>query len=232
VAPVGRRKAPPAVAEAKRLTQQYFRRTDDMKPGLGNGQCGSAGETPGGNIPREALFPRSFPSSGLETTSPNREPKRPPGAGRRGRPRCCSTRYGPSGVTSSGSAVNVSWDSGLFVPSDDERAHGWTIEQDHAVGPVIDDDLIDGWPWCDGGFEEWYFFSRLPRDLNLSAYCNWTGLSLADWAGLVNVPTGLDLRQQLEKAKPAAVVGMGDRLFAISSDAALLADFGQALKKV
>jgi hypothetical protein len=129
-------------------------------------------------------------------------------------------------------AVNVSWDSGLFVPSDDERSHGWTIEQDHAVSPVIDDDLIDTWPWCDGGFEEWYFFSRLPHDLNLSAYCNWTGVSLADWAGLVNVPTGLDLRQQLEKAKPSAVVGMGESLFAISPDAALVADLGQALRNV
>jgi hypothetical protein len=57
-------------------------------------------------------------------------------------------------------------------------------------------------------------------------------VSLADWAGLVNVPTGLDLRQQLEKAKPSAVVGMGESLFAISPDAALVADLGQALRNV
>ena len=129
-------------------------------------------------------------------------------------------------------AVNVSWDSGLFVPSDDDRARGWTVEEDHAVSPVIDEDLIDGWPWCDEGFDEWYFFSRLPSDLNLSAYCNWTGLSLADWAALVHVPNGFDLRDQLEKAKPAAVIGLGYKLFAISSDAALLADFERALENV
>ena len=65
-------------------------------------------------------------------------------------------------------AVNVSWDSGLLIPSDEELRRGWTIEQGLAVSPVIDDRVIDAWPWCDGGWEEWYFFSTLPRDLNLS----------------------------------------------------------------
>jgi hypothetical protein len=46
-------------------------------------------------------------------------------------------------------AVKVSWDSGLFVPSDDERAHGWTIEEDHAVSPVIDDDHFITAAWAE-----------------------------------------------------------------------------------
>jgi hypothetical protein len=129
-------------------------------------------------------------------------------------------------------AVNVSWDSGLLIPSVDEKAHGWALEKGRAVSPVIDDEVIDSWPWCDGGFEEWYFFPRVPEDLRLSAYCNWTGLSLADWAGLVNVPGGLDLQEQLEKTRPTAVLGMGDRLFAISPDAALIEDFERSLRKV
>jgi hypothetical protein len=129
-------------------------------------------------------------------------------------------------------AVNVSWDSGLLVPSDAEKRKGWVIEEGRAVSPVIDNGVIDGWPWCDGGFEEWYFFSRLPPKLNLSAYCNWTGLSIADWAALVDVPAGLDLRQQLEMARPDAVLGMGERLFAISTNPALIADLLQTFGKV
>jgi hypothetical protein len=83
-----------------------------------------------------------------------------------------------------------------------------------------------------GGFEEWYFVSALPSELNLSPFCNWTGLSIADWAVLVNVPTGLNLREQLESARPYAVLGMGERLFGISSDRTLIEEFEQAFGKV
>jgi hypothetical protein len=104
-------------------------------------------------------------------------------------------------------------------------SQGWSSEQGRAISPVIDDVVVETWPWCDGGFEEWYFFSRLPEDLSLSAYCNWLGVSIADWSSLVTVPTGLDLRQQLETAQPAAVLGEGQRLFAISRNRALIYDF-------
>src|SRR5438876_1076249 len=73
-------------------------------------------------------------------------------------------------------AVNVSWDSGLLVPSDDEKLQGWVVQHGRAVSPVINERIIDAWPWCDGGFEEWYFFLVVPSELNLSAFCNWTGL--------------------------------------------------------
>ena len=72
-------------------------------------------------------------------------------------------------------AVNVSWDSGLLVPSDDEKRQGWVVRDGRAISPVIHDGIIDAWPCCDGGFEEWYFFSTLPSELNLSAFCNWGG---------------------------------------------------------
>ena len=127
-------------------------------------------------------------------------------------------------------AVNVSWDAGLLVPSDEERRQGWTAEQGRAVSPVIDDAVIDASPWCDGGFEEWYFFSTLPRDLNLAAYCNWTTLSIDDWPGLVEVPGGFDLQKQLETAQPALVIGEGQRLFAISSNLELIDDLAKALR--
>ena len=122
-------------------------------------------------------------------------------------------------------AVNVSFDSGLLVLSHADVSNGWLVEQGRAISPVIDDGVIETWPWCDGGFEEWYFFSRLPEDLELSAYCNWMGRSLADWASLVEVPTGLNLRRQLETAQPDIVLGEGERLFAISRNRALIHDF-------
>jgi len=127
-------------------------------------------------------------------------------------------------------AVNVSWDSGLLVPSDEERRHGWTVQDGRAVSPVIDDGLIDTWPWCDGGFEEWYFFATLPRDLNLAAYCNWTGLSIDDWRLLVEMPGGFDLHKQLDTAQPTLVIGEGQRLFAISPNVELIDDLAKALK--
>jgi len=126
-------------------------------------------------------------------------------------------------------AVNVSWDSGLLVPSDAEKRQGWVIEAGRAVSPVIDDAIVEEWPWCDGGFEEWYFFSRLPTDLNLSPFCNRTGLSISDWASLVDVPGGFNLRDQLERARPDAVIGIGERLFSISANPILMRDFREAI---
>ena len=128
-------------------------------------------------------------------------------------------------------AVNVSCDSGLLVPSDDENRQGWVIQDGHAISPVIDDGIIDSGPWCDGGYEEWYLFSTLPSQLKLAAFCNW-GQSITDWASLVNVPTGPNLRQRLETARPHVVLGVGDMLFAISTDRTLMKDFEEAYGRV
>lgn len=128
-------------------------------------------------------------------------------------------------------AVNVSWDSGLLVPSDEEIRQGWTVEEGRAVSPLIDDVLIDAWPWCDGGWEEWYFFSTLPSDLNLSAYCDWGGHSIGDWASLVDTTNGFNLRRQLETAQPTVVLGEGQRLFAISPNVELIEDFRRVLEE-
>ena len=129
-------------------------------------------------------------------------------------------------------ALNVSWDSGLLVPSDDERQQGWTVEEGRTVSPVIDDRMIEAWPWCDGGWEEWYFFSTLPRNLNLSAYCNWGGLSIGDWPLLVDTTDGLDLQSQLKAAQPTVVLGEGQRLFAITPNLDLIEDFRKLLEEI
>lgn len=127
-------------------------------------------------------------------------------------------------------AVNVSWDSGLLLPSYPEWPQGWTIEQGRAISPVIDRVVINAWPWCDEGWEEWYFFSTLPKDLNLSAYCNWGGMSIDDWPSLANLSTGFDLKRQLETAQPTVVVGEGRRLFAVSPNLNLIEDFRTLLE--
>ena len=75
---------------------------------------------------------------------------------------------------------------------------------------------IEAGPWGDAGWEEWYFFSALPQNLNLSAYCNWGGLSIGDWPDLVGTNNGFDLKGQLEIAAPTVVLGEGQRLFAIT----------------
>jgi hypothetical protein len=122
-------------------------------------------------------------------------------------------------------AVNVSWDSGLLIPSEVESSDGWTFQQGRTVSPRINERLIEAWPSCDGGFEEWYFFSTLPEHLQLSSYCNWGGTSIADWQQLVPVPTGVDLQKQLDESRPYAVVGVGQRICAISKDPLLIQTF-------
>jgi hypothetical protein len=103
-------------------------------------------------------------------------------------------------------ALNVSWDSGLLLPSDPE-AVGWTFDQGHAISPSIDQTLMNSWPYS-GGFDEWYFFSKLPADLSRVPYCNWGGgTSLSDWAGIADTPTGVDLPRQLRQSRPSVVLG-------------------------
>lgn len=126
--------------------------------------------------------------------------------------------------------VNVSWDSGLLVPSEIETKGGWTFEQGRAISPPIDEAVAKAWPYC--GFDEWYFFSRLPDDLQLSAYCNWGGLSLADWRDIVEMPSGMDLHRQLEDARPLVVLGEGTKLFAITTSQDLIQQFRRIVAPV
>ena len=129
-------------------------------------------------------------------------------------------------------AVNVSWDSGLLVPSEDERRQGWTIEQGRAISPRIEDELIEAGPWGEAGWEEWYFFSALPQNLNLSAHCNWGGLSIGDWPELVGTSNGFDLKTQLEIAAPTVVLGEGQRLFAITPNAGWIEEIRKRFEEI
>jgi hypothetical protein len=113
-------------------------------------------------------------------------------------------------------AVNVSWDSGLLEPTESELSAGWEVRSGYAVSPRIDTAVVDVWPACDTGYDEWYFFEQVPGDLRLSAFCNWTGRSLSQWQELMNVPDAPNLGEQLRTFRPEAVIGVGDRAFLIA----------------
>ena len=55
-------------------------------------------------------------------------------------------------------------------------------------------------------------------------------MSLADWSGLVDTPSGFALGGQLDATRPDAVLGMGERLFGISANPAIIGDLRRALQ--
>ena len=119
--------------------------------------------------------------------------------------------------------LNTSWDSGRLqelapVPQ------GWRIERGHVVSPPVTNALASSWPFStcqDGRYDEWYFFRVLPVDLELQAFCNWQGTSLAECARLA-YPGGFDLAAQLEEAKPEVVIGDGSYVYVIARQPAVL----------
>lgn len=122
-------------------------------------------------------------------------------------------------------AVNVSWDSGLLVLDSEvsagcvfeQRCPGWTFEQGRAISPIIDQSTLASWPFS-GQYDEWYFFSRLPTNLQLSSFCNWD-VSISEWPSIASLNShAMDLRQQLHDAQPLIIVGEGTRLFALSTN--------------
>jgi hypothetical protein len=116
-------------------------------------------------------------------------------------------------------AVNVSWDSGRLLPGDREIDNSWTFVDTYAVSPTIGDRLVAGWPYSGEGFDEWYFFERVPATLAIAPWCNWEGVTLAQYGDLA-FPGGVDLAQQLETYSPRLVLGEGLRMYILSRDEA------------
>jgi hypothetical protein len=122
-------------------------------------------------------------------------------------------------------AVCVSWDSGQLDP-DAAGLKGWQVKNSQAVSPAIDSALVANWPRSSCGFDEWYFFHVVPRFERLHAICNW-GDSLEGALDLGGVPSGFDLLAQLDTYQPHAVLGDARRVFVITRDEPLLAEFEQ-----
>jgi hypothetical protein len=125
-------------------------------------------------------------------------------------------------------AVCTSWDSCMVDAGD---LSGWQWVSGQAVSPRIDGAMARAWPESSCGFDEWYFFEVLPPFEKLHAFCNWTGLSLAEAAGLEELQAGFSLADQLTRFRPALVVGDGDRTFLLARDAAVLPEFTQICER-
>ena len=123
-------------------------------------------------------------------------------------------------------AVNVSWDSGRMqelaaVPP------GWSVRDNYVISPPVDDAMLTDWPQstCNSGrYDEWYFFRVVPEVLELQAFCNWGGVSLAS-SGELAFPGGFDLAAQLEASEPSVVVGEASAVFVIAPDEATVRQF-------
>jgi hypothetical protein len=98
------------------------------------------------------------------------------------------------------------------------------------VSPVIDSAIADAWPESPCEFDEWYFFDVLPEFQTLHALCNW-GATVAEAESLRDVPSGFDLHGQLEHYQPRAVIGDGRRIFLITRDEPLMADFVEECRR-
>lgn len=101
---------------------------------------------------------------------------------------------------------------------------GWSKAADHVVSPVITDMTASRWPPSSCGWDEWYFFQPPAPDLQLRPFCNWQGVSLAEWKQLC-FRGGFNLSEQLERARPEAGVGEGDKVFILARDAATVDAF-------
>jgi hypothetical protein len=121
-------------------------------------------------------------------------------------------------------AVNVSWDSGRLVPSEQQFASGWSTVDGYTVTPPIDERLIHEWPRSSCSFDEWYFFWSVPKELNVLAFCNWLSSSLADWESLT---FKFDLSEQLRRLQPIIVLGEGYSIFVIARDHNVIEEFGR-----
>jgi hypothetical protein len=87
-----------------------------------------------------------------------------------------------------------------------------------AVSPRIDLTLASNWPASECvscRWDEWYFFRDVDAPLQLSAFCNYGGMSLEDGPDLA-YPGGLDLQPQLDRCQPDLVIGHGKFVFAIA----------------
>jgi hypothetical protein len=107
---------------------------------------------------------------------------------------------------------------------------GWEVKGGHALSPPIDPALAQSWPESSCGFDEWYFFDAVPQYEALYPIGSW-GVTLGEASDLRDLPSGFDLQEQLDRYIPRAVLGDGRRLFVITRDETLIAEFEQECRR-
>lgn len=118
--------------------------------------------------------------------------------------------------------VNVSWDSGVLNRKRAEMPEGWGEIAGHAVTPPVTNVLADSWPRSNGGFDEWYFFSVPPADLDVQAFCNWYTFSLGQWETLRQTDHGFNMHEQLLRVQPEFILGEGQSIFLLARNPELV----------
>lgn len=135
----------------------------------------------------------------------------------------------------------TSIDSGVFLPSDDEKAAGWESRGKIAYSPQVQS--IDSLPR--DGYDEWYVFAS-PSDLGnshieenifelpqerrqVNVFVNYGGFAL-------HRPEMKDLTslfwQQLEWVQPESYIGDGNFLNFVSTNKAAFAAIREAIKSL
>lgn len=107
-------------------------------------------------------------------------------------------------------AVNTSFDSGLYQPTEDERHIGWSMHGKHAVSAPLTGVILESFPDID--YTEWYFYREFPQEFPTGAFCNWCGLSVSDHA---QVKFSHDFEADIHRCMPEMVLGEGRFLYLI-----------------
>ncbi len=124
-------------------------------------------------------------------------------------------------------ALNTAYDSGR-VGARVPLPSGWKSLDSFALSPPIDEAAALAWPHSEGGFDEWYFFDRVPsRPVEpVVAFCNYAySFSLDQWEIIRQTDGGFDLQSQLERVEPKIVIGAGNRVFALSRSLDVISRF-------
>lgn len=127
----------------------------------------------------------------------------------------------------------TSFDSGLFTPTSDEVALGWTQVGNIAVSPPLTDDVAIP----SAGFDEWYLFDHVPAStFTPEVFVNYVPFPIQQSLSLGASATDLDdadrwladaqarFWQQIAIARPLSYVARADSDMVVSRNAVFVQD--------
>lgn len=115
--------------------------------------------------------------------------------------------------------VCTSFDSGPLRLADEELANGWQMVGDLAHSPRLTDS--DQLPFADG-YDEYLIFPKFKKVNKFDTLVNYTPFPLFE---TLDEPELIELREkfwrQILKLRPMHIIGVGDFVYVITSDAAM-----------